>query len=85
MISLTLLALKAKYFTFYLYMWLKDKPQLEPMVVINLPKKVFFFFLGRKKNLKFGISHLQLVLSYQLSIPVGKIIWWQVSILKRAS
>jgi len=42
MISLTLLALKAKYFTFYLYMWLKDKPQLEPMVVINLLEEVFF-------------------------------------------
>ena len=27
---------------FYLYLWLKDKPQLEPMVVIDLPEGAFF-------------------------------------------
>jgi len=65
MISLTLLALKAKYFTFYLYMWLKDKPQLEPMVLINLPKEVFFY-CGKKEE--FEVWHQPSPTGSELSI-----------------
>jgi hypothetical protein len=32
----------AKSEVYYLYLWLQDKPQLEPMVNINLPEEVFF-------------------------------------------
>jgi len=32
----------AKSKVYYLHLWLQDKPQLEPMVNINLPEEVFF-------------------------------------------
>jgi hypothetical protein len=35
---------------YYLYWWLQDKPQLEPMVVINLPEEVFFDSGKSKKD-----------------------------------
>ncbi len=45
---------------FYLYLWLKDKPQLEPMVVIDLPEGAFLT-VKEKMIMKFGVGHLQLL------------------------
>jgi hypothetical protein len=50
-------------------LWLKDKPQLETMVVIDLPEDVFFDN-GKKKTTKLNVGHLQRIQSYHLHVPV---------------